>query len=186
MDILILTILVSRHGILFGLPDIMQKPSHWVSSWDSCPESILLWDDWNMCAWPKPQFWEKHLVNQFGSGLNKRYRAYISTSCFLRERIDMDSEHISRVFRVTEFLSKGCIQCLENLGVKETPNFLEETTGAWTFSQTATEECCVKIMRIRTRFLVVSVLDICTSKTQKLCFLEPRTRTEGSFVFNSQ
>ena len=139
-----------------------------------------------MCAWPKPQFWEKHLVNQFGSGLNKRYRAYISTSCFLRERFDVDSEQFLRVLRVTEFLAEGCSQGLENLRVKETPMFVAETTRARTFSQTATEECCVKIMRIRTRFLVVSVLDICTSKTQKLCFLEPRTRTEGSFSLNSQ
>jgi hypothetical protein len=39
-------------------------------------------------------------------------------------------------------------------------------------------------MHIKARLLVVSVFDICTSKTQKLCFLEPRTG--GSFALNSQ
>jgi len=40
-----------------------------------------------------------------------------------------------------EFLAEGCSQDLENLGVKKTPMFVAETTGAWTFSQTATDEC---------------------------------------------
>jgi hypothetical protein len=73
---------------------------------------------------------------------------------------------------------------LENLGVKETPMFVAETTRAWTFSQTATEKCCVKIMHIEGRSLVVSVFEICTNKTQKLCFL--KARTGGSFALNSQ
>jgi len=94
-----------------------------------------------VCACPKPQFSEKHLVNQFDSGLNQRYRAYISTSCFLRERFDVDSEQFLGVLTVTEFLAEVCCQGLENLRVKETPIFVEETTGAWTFSQTATDEC---------------------------------------------
>jgi hypothetical protein len=34
----------------------------------------------------------KHLVNQFDSGLYQRYRVCISTSWFLRERFDVDSE----------------------------------------------------------------------------------------------
>jgi hypothetical protein len=76
---------------------------------------------------PKPQFWEIHLVNQFDSGLNQRYRAYISTSCFLRERFDVDSEQCYRVFfRVSEFLAEGCSQALENLGEKETPMFVAD------------------------------------------------------------
>jgi hypothetical protein len=79
------------------------------------------------------------------------------------------------VFRVTEFLGDGCSQGLENLGPRKRPMFLAETTEAWTFPQTATEECCVKMMHIKTRFLVVSVLYIYTSKMQKVCFLEPRT-----------
>ena len=41
----------------------------------------------------------------------------------------MDSEQFLRVFRVTEFLAQGCSQGLENLGVKETPMFVVETTG---------------------------------------------------------
>jgi len=94
-----------------------------------------------VCACPKPQFWEKHLVNQFDSSLNQRYRAYISTFCFFRERFDLNSEQFLRVLRVTEFLAEGCSQGLENIGVKETPMFVAETTGAWTFSQTATDEC---------------------------------------------
>jgi hypothetical protein len=79
---------------------------------------------------PKPRFWEKRLVNQLDSGLNQRHRAYISISCFLRETFDVDSEQFSQVSRVTEFLAEGCSQGLENLGVKETPVFLAETTGA--------------------------------------------------------
>jgi len=63
-------------------PDIMQNPHHLVSSWDSCRESILLCEDWSVCACPKPQFWEKHLVNQFDSGLNQRYRTYVSSPAF--------------------------------------------------------------------------------------------------------
>jgi len=94
-----------------------------------------------VCACPKPQFWQKHFVNQFDGGLNQRYRAKISISCFLRERFDVDSDQFSRVFRVTEFLAEGCSQGLENLGVKETPMFLAETTEARTFSQTATNDC---------------------------------------------
>jgi len=53
----------------------------------------------------------------------------------------VDSEQFLRVLGVTEFLAEGCSQGLENLGVKETPMFVAETTGAWTFSQTATDEC---------------------------------------------
>ena len=39
-------------------------------------------------------------------------------------------------------------------------------------------------MHIKARLLVVSVFDIGTRKTQKLCFLKPRTG--GSFALNSQ
>ena len=39
-------------------------------------------------------------------------------------------------------------------------------------------------MHIKVRILVVSVFDIGTRKTQKLCFLKPRT--VGSFALNSQ
>ena len=39
-------------------------------------------------------------------------------------------------------------------------------------------------MHIKSRLLVVSVFDIGTRKTQKLCILKPRT--EGSFALNSQ
>jgi hypothetical protein len=73
---------------------------------------------------------------------------------------------------------------LENLGVKETPMFVAETTGAWTSSQTATEECRVKIMHIKARLLVVSVFDNCTRKTQKLSLLKPPGG--ASFALNSQ
>jgi hypothetical protein len=39
-------------------------------------------------------------------------------------------------------------------------------------------------MHIKARLLVVSDFDIGTRKTQKLCFLKPRTK--GSFALNSQ
>jgi len=90
-----------------------------------------------VCACPKPQFWQKHFVNQ----LDGRDIGRISISCFLRERFDVDSEQLSRVFWVKEFLGEGCSQGLENLGVKETSMFVAEATGARTFSQTATDEC---------------------------------------------
>jgi len=64
----------------------------------------------------------------------------ICISCFLREKFVVDSEQFSRVCRVTEFLAEGCSPGLENLVVEETPMFVAETTGAWTFSQTATDE----------------------------------------------
>jgi len=43
---------------------------------------------------------------------------------------EKDEKQFSLVFRVTEFLAEGCSQSLENLGVKETPIFVAETTGA--------------------------------------------------------
>ena len=119
-----------------------------------------------MCAWPKPQFWGKHLVNQFDGGLNQRYRAYLSTSSFLRERLDVDSEMFSRVFRVTEILAEGCSQRLENLGVKETTIFVPEITGACAYFQTANEESCVKILHIKAKLLVVPILDIYKAKSR--------------------
>ena len=45
----------------------------------------------------------------------------------------MDSEQFSRVFRASEFLAEGFSQGLENLGVKETPMFVSETTGVGLF-----------------------------------------------------
>jgi len=53
----------------------------------------------------------------------------------------VDLEQFLQVLRVTEFLAEGYSQGLENLGVKETPMFVAETTGAWTVSQTASDEC---------------------------------------------
>ena len=37
------------------------------------------------------------------------------------------------------------------------PMFVADTSGTQTFCQTATEECCVKIMHIKARFLVVGI-----------------------------
>jgi hypothetical protein len=104
-----------------------------------------------VCACAKTQFWEKHVVDQFYSGLNHIYRPYISTSFFPWEMLDVDSELLLRVLRVTELLRKGCSQRLENLGVKETPMFVAEATGPGLF------------LKLQLRFLVVSVLYICTS-----------------------
>jgi hypothetical protein len=53
----------------------------------------------------------------------------------------VDSEQFSRLFTVTEFLDEGCSQGLENLWMKETPMFVAETTGAWTFPGAGTDEC---------------------------------------------
>ena len=78
----------------------------------------------------------------------------------------MDLEQLSRVFRVRKSLLRV---------TKEISKFVQETNGAWIFSQTATEECCVQILHIKARLLVALVLDICKSKTQELCPLEPRT-----------
>jgi len=51
---------------------------------------------------------------------------------------------------------EGC-ERLENHRVKKMPMFVADTSGTQTFCQTATEECCVKIMHIKARFLVVGI-----------------------------
>ena len=79
----------------------------------------------------------------------------------------MDSEQFSRVVRVTEIMNEGYSQRLENFRVEETPMVVVQTTDAWTFTQSASEEWCVKVLHIKARLLVAPVLDICTSKTEK-------------------
>jgi len=102
---------------------------------------------------------KKHRVNQFDSGLNQRYKSYISTSCLVWERLG------------------------EPLGEGDT-NVRSGEHWDLDFSQSVTEECCVQILHIKARVLVATVLEMCTSKTKKLCFLE--SRTGGSFDLNSQ
>jgi len=105
-------------------------------------------------------------------------------SCFLRERLDVDSEQFSRVFRVTEFLAEGCIKGLENLGLKETPMFVAKITGAGLFLKLQLRNAALRSCTSKQNSWWCWSLTSAQARRRSCNTLEPRTGV--SFALNSQ